>query len=422
MAILSTCPNTGVPGRCNDKVSAAKPTANKSTWAARNPGWPVMQPRQPLSTVEKEHRSTHAASRQISAAQRKDHDVLLNEAIRSLTDEFEARVRVLATTHNVTHEKVKKLLGGHKFYRNPRGTQLANAIIHDKAHEVNEGCARGEKLSLEQIRDLARVDPKYQDMTQEEKDELLRALTEYRALKNTSVRATNSAAARDAQSTLEHVFKILDGLALRTGVYVCLFATRGHVYDSSQPFWYGTDNIMDFWEDVMDLEPDEIVRKMEQWACMHGKSKETSCMEGMQRMCARILNSGLCVVAKKKIRINFINFEVAIKARYGIDLLGWPEGVPFQSPHTITNAEHLRTLRDALKAGTCRWAYMSRQQCVQYQDQLKERRSTGELVGKPHKKRSDAGRKRRRTTLGKGLKSAATVDSSSGESSSEDDI
>lgn len=178
--VLSTRPNNGAPGRCNDEVSATKPAGNKSTWAARNPGWPVMKPRQSLSAVEKEHHSAHAASRQISAAQQKDRDVLLNEAIWSLADEFEAKVQVLATTHNVTHEKVKKLLGVHKYYRNPRGTQLANAIIHDKAHEVNEGRARGEKLSLQQIRDLAKVDPKYQDMTQDEKDELLRALTEYR--------------------------------------------------------------------------------------------------------------------------------------------------------------------------------------------------------------------------------------------------
>ncbi|KAI5996962.1 hypothetical protein EDD15DRAFT_2163184 [Pisolithus albus] len=380
MTVLSTRPNNGAPGRCNDEVSATKPAGNKSTWAARNPGWPIMKPRH-----------AHAASRQISAAQWKDRDVLLNEAIRSLADEFEAKVQVLATTHNVTHEKVKKLLGVHKYYRNPRGTQLANAIIHDKAHEVNEGRARREKLSLQQIRDLAKVDPKYQDMTQDEKDELLHALTEYRALKNVSVRATNSAAARDAQSTLEHIFKILDGLALRTRIYVCLFATRGHVYDSSQPFWYGTDNVMDFWEDIMDLEPDEIVRKLEQWAYI----EERNSVEGMQRMCAHILNSGLhsCVVAKKKIHINFINFEVAIKARYGIDILGWPEGVPFQSPRTITNAEHLQILRDALKAGTCHWAYMSRQHLKQFQDQLKERRSAGELIGKPRKRRSDAGRK-----------------------------
>ncbi|KAI6153015.1 hypothetical protein BKA82DRAFT_4302010 [Pisolithus tinctorius] len=328
-----------------------------------------MQPRQPLSAVEKDHCSVHAASRQISAAQRRDHDMLLNDAIQSLANEFEMKVQAVATTHNVTSEKVKKLLGGHKYYQNPRSMQLANAIIHDKANEVNEGRARGEKLSLQQIRELARADPKYQDMTQDKKDELLHALTEYRTLKNVSVRTTNSAAARDAQSTLEHVFKILDGLALRTGIYACLFATCGHVYDSSQPFWYGTDNVMDFWEDVMDLEPDEIVRKLEQWACMHGKNiEERNSVEGMQRMCARILNSGLRVVAKKKIQINFVNFEVAIKEKYGIELLGWPESVPFQSPHATTNAEHLRTLRDALKAGTCRWAYMSMQQRMQHAD------------------------------------------------------
>ncbi|KAI5987815.1 hypothetical protein EDD15DRAFT_2173025 [Pisolithus albus] len=426
MTIASTCSTNSTPAVSNGGVSITQPAGNKSTWAARNPGWPIMPPRQPLSAAEKEHRRAEAASRQISAAQRKDRDALLNEAVRSLADELEAKVQVIATTHNITHEKVKKLLGGHKYYRNPRSTQLANAIVHDKAHEVNEGRARGEKLSLQQIRDLARVDPKYQEMTQDEKDELLRALTEYRALKNTSVRATNSAAARDAQSTLEHVFKILDGLALRTGIYVCLFATHGHVYDSSQPFWYGTDNVMDFWEDVLDVEPDELVRKLEQWACTQGKNiKECNSVEGMQRLCARMLNSGLRIVAKKKIRINFINFEVAIKEKYGIDLLGWLEDVPFQSPRAIINAEHLRTLRDALKAGTCRWAHMSRQQRLEYQERLKERRGAGEVVGKPRKKRSDVGWKRRRTAGGKGLKSATIIESSSEESSStcgEDDL
>ncbi|KAI5999209.1 hypothetical protein EDD15DRAFT_2193883 [Pisolithus albus] len=398
------------PTISNGGISVVKAAGNKSTWATRNPGLPVMQPRQPLSAQEKEHRSAYAASRKISAAQRQDRDMLLNDAIHSLADEVESKVQAIAATHCITDEKVKKLLGGHKYYRNSRGTQLANAIIHDKAHEVNEaGRVRGEKLTLQQIRDLAKADPKYQDMTQDEKDELLRALTEYRALKNTSVRATNSAAARDAQSTLEHVFKILDGLALRTGIY---------------PFWYGTDNVMDFWEDVMDLEPDEIVRKLEQWACVHGKNmEERNSVEGMQRMCACILNSGLRVVAKKKIRINFVNFEVAIKEKHGIDLLGWPEGVPFQSPHAIMNAEHLRSLRDALKAGTCRWAYMSRQQRLEYQDRLKERRTAGEVVGKARKKRSDVGKKRRRTAQGKGPKSTAIIDSSSEENSSteEDD-
>ncbi|KIK20646.1 hypothetical protein PISMIDRAFT_105415, partial [Pisolithus microcarpus 441] len=146
----------------------------------------------------------------------------------------------------------------------------------------------------------------------------------------------------------------LDGLALQTGLYVCLFATCGHVYDSSQPFWYRMDNVMDFWEDVMNVGPDELVCKLEQWACRQGKSKLSHMHTG--------------VVAKKKIQINFINFEVAIKEKYSINLCDWPEGVPFQSPHAITSAEHLWTLCDALKAGTCQWAYMSRQQHLEYQD------------------------------------------------------
>ncbi|KAI5997121.1 hypothetical protein EDD15DRAFT_2142977, partial [Pisolithus albus] len=92
--------------------------------------------------------------------------------------------------------------------------------------------------------------------------------------------------------------------------------------------------------------------------------------------------------------INFVNFEVSIKEKYGIDLIGWLEGIPFQSPRAIMSVEQLCTFHDALKAGTCHWAHMSRQQCLEYQDRLKEWRSAGEVVGKPRKKRSDVGRKR----------------------------
>ena len=138
VATPGTHPN-GMPSNCSGAISETTVTSNKSTWATCNPGWPAMQPRQPLSTAEKECRNAQVASRQISTAQRKDRNALLNEAVQSLADEFEVKVHVIAATHNITEEKVRKLLGGYKYYWNPRSTQLANAIIHDKAHEVNEG-------------------------------------------------------------------------------------------------------------------------------------------------------------------------------------------------------------------------------------------------------------------------------------------
>ena len=112
MATPSNHPN-GPLSDCNGATSVATVTSNKSTWATRNPGWPVMQPRQPLSAAEKERHTAQMASRQISAAQQKDRDALLNEAVQSLSNEFEAKVQVIAATHNITDEKVRKLLGSY---------------------------------------------------------------------------------------------------------------------------------------------------------------------------------------------------------------------------------------------------------------------------------------------------------------------
>jgi hypothetical protein len=68
---------------------------------------------------------------------------------------------------------------------------------------------------------------------------------------------------------------------------------------------------MDFWEDVLQMEADEITRKLEQWACMAGRSifllvflgpytdyyilgiDERETVQIMQRVCTRLLNSGL---------------------------------------------------------------------------------------------------------------------------------
>ncbi|KAG2738598.1 hypothetical protein P692DRAFT_201695481, partial [Suillus brevipes Sb2] len=187
--------------------------------------------------------------------------------------------------------------------------------------------------------------------------------------------ATNTAVARDVQSTLDGVFKTLDAFAVRTGIYACLFASRGHVYDTTQATWFGTDNIMDFWEDVLQMEADEITRKLEQWACMAGRS---------------------IFLLRRDIRINYTNFGTAIKEKLGIDLKGWPEGIPFQSPTSINDHNALLKLRNALKDGSCHWFRMTPRQREEHSAQLAARRKRGETVGKPRKKRSDAGVPRKR--------------------------
>ncbi|KAI6151546.1 hypothetical protein BKA82DRAFT_4511868 [Pisolithus tinctorius] len=368
----STHPNNGTPNVCNGGVSVVKAAGNKSTWATRNPGRPVMQP-----------------------PQRRDRDTLLNDAIQSLANEFEMKVQAVATTHNVTSEKVKKLLGS-QILSEPAARNWPMPLFTTRQTRLMK-VARGEKLSLQQIRELARADPKYQDMTQDEKDELLRALTEYRTLKNVSVRLQilqrRAMHSRPWSMFLKYLMDLPFALEYTHASLPLVDTSMTHRSLS------GTEPIMsmDFWEDVMDLKPDEIIRKLEQWACMHGKNIE-------ERNSLLTCAYTQVLFAKKKIQINFVNFEVAIKERIW-HRATWVAGecsvpvllVPLQ------NAEHLRTLHDALKAGTTNcW---------------------GSGWEKPRKKRSDAGRKCRCTAPGKGKapKSITLIDSSSEDNSSTED-
>lgn len=56
---------------------------------------------------------------------------------------------------------------------------------------------------------MVKDDRNMQDLTEEEKKELVDKLNEHRALRNMSVRATNTAAMRDVQSTLDTIFKMV---------------------------------------------------------------------------------------------------------------------------------------------------------------------------------------------------------------------
>ncbi|KIJ63228.1 hypothetical protein HYDPIDRAFT_92480, partial [Hydnomerulius pinastri MD-312] len=297
--------------------------------------------------------------------------------------------------------------------------------------------AKGEKHSLAEIRDMVCSDPKMQNPSESEKEFYLNKLKTHRALKNMSVHSSNVAAAKDVREMLDHIFEELDGLALRTGTYTCLFGTRGHVYDTSQATWFGTNNIMEFFEDVMHWEADEITQKLEQWACMHGSNlDERDSVENNQRICARLLTSGLHTSLTKNVRINFPNFKTNIKEKYRLDCVGWPEDTPFQAPSTIRDNDQLRKLWDALKSGTCHWKKMSPREHANHSAQLEARRKAGETVGKARKKRSDAGTTRKRNAgdkesaphkkrqLGKGTapKSSEFVDTSDEEDEGEDDI
>jgi len=102
------------------------------------------------------------------------------------------------------------------------------------------------------------------------------------------------------------------------------------------------------------------------------------------------------VTGKKDIVMNYNNYETAVIETYAVQLVGWPHGVKFISPSNIGTVSEIRKLRDALKARTCYWTALTAAEVKAHAAKLDARRSAGEVVRQPRKKRSDAGISRKR--------------------------
>jgi hypothetical protein len=224
----------------------------------------------------------------------------------------------------------------------------------------------------------------------------------------------------------------LDDLRVRTGTYATVFVVRGHVNDTIQSTMHGTDNSEDFWEDVYDLPMADYLRQYEQWACTQNQStffglvmystdnnlcadlNERDSLETMRKQVRKLIVRGLSMscfnwsisswlmshtvaaTGKKDIAMNYVNYETAVVETYAVQLTGWPPSVKFTSPSNIGMVAEIRKLRDALRAHICSWAVLTPGEVKAYTAKLDARRSAGDVVRQPRKKRSDAGVSRKR--------------------------
>jgi len=61
----------------------------------------------------------------------------------------------------------------------------------------------------------------------------------------------------------------------------------------------------------------------------------------------------------KKLEMNYTNYETSIVQAYSVQLINWPLDGGVVSPSQITNTADMRKLRNALKAGECRWKQLT---------------------------------------------------------------
>ncbi|KAI6094750.1 hypothetical protein EDD16DRAFT_1721404 [Pisolithus croceorrhizus] len=366
---------------------------DNASWRSWNPRKPVISPH----SSEKLDAAQRAA-RKVTAEQRQVKQQAISKAVAELLEEQETCINKIAKAHSILPEKVKLLITGETHYRNRREELLANALVHIKACQVNADHPSGQKFQLKELQEMVANDPDMQNLDEETKQKYLGELKESHSCKAIGIQSTNTAASHDIEATLKKVYGELQALAYHTGIYACLFVTRGHVYDTHAMTWFGTDNIMDFWEDWMDLSPDYIIKQLELWACNEEKNIEAhDSLENMQKQAKNGLDSGFSSITKhlhqeKAIRLRFTNFE-QIKYKFRIDYEGWPDGIPFCSPYKIQTIDKIHRLQDAIRENSFQWVKMTSSQHHKYCKQVDARREASETVSVPHQGHSDKGKR-----------------------------
>ncbi|KAI6032399.1 hypothetical protein EDC04DRAFT_2898217 [Pisolithus marmoratus] len=264
---------------------------SNASWRSWNPGHPVITP----CSSEKLDAAQRAV-RNAAAEQRRVKQQAMNDAVAELLEEQDIRINEITKAHCILPEKGKLLITGESHYQNQHEESLANTLVCVKVHQVNADCPPGQKFQLKELQEMVTNDPDMQNLDEEMKQKYLGELKESHGRKAMGVRSTNTVASRDVQATLKKIYKELQALTYLTGIYACLFITRGHVYDTHAMTWFGTDNIMDFWEDWMNLSPDYIIKQLELWACNEEKNiNACDSLENMQKQAKNGLDSSFSI-------------------------------------------------------------------------------------------------------------------------------
>ncbi|KAJ7018315.1 hypothetical protein C8F04DRAFT_1199099 [Mycena alexandri] len=330
---------------------------------------------------------------------------------------MDEKAEELSKVFDKTAADIKKALRGKSNLVTERAHNLQNAKIWKFAKEVNAGRPAGTKLKAPALNEMLKKDGRYDDMTQEEQDGLLAEFLEHRGLKKSGTRLSNAAAARDVTAFTSRIDKELQLLQKRTGAIGFCVVARSDVHDTLRPACVGTEEARSFFTHILHTTDAQFAIKFDNF----GVSKESAGgglkFEFLRSQSIQMIGQGLERAAGAKANMKYADYD-DILTDFGVELVGWPEGVEFLPPSVLGTVEKLRPLYDALVAGSCRWEKMMPSRVEEHKAAVasksktgkKERRDKGltreearemreEEAKKKGKGKTGAGAKKKRSTM-----------------------
>ncbi|KAF8212964.1 hypothetical protein K438DRAFT_1566417, partial [Mycena galopus ATCC 62051] len=163
--------------------------------------------------------------------------------------------------------------------------------------------------------------------------------------------------------------------------------SQGHLHDTSTPTTISTGGALDFFRDVLKKEPADVSALFELWAVNREQGASWgNTLRAMQKECTDMILTGLMAVTRRtKIAMNYENYINSMVEGKNVGLVGWPQGVAFKRMSLQSALPPLKILRDALKAGTCRWKVLTCTERERILENFEDMIEKGEAKVKPKK-------------------------------------
>ncbi|KAG0697417.1 hypothetical protein DFH29DRAFT_1003729 [Suillus ampliporus] len=233
--------------------------------------------------------------------------------------------------------------------------------MSQKLNEVNQALPVGQRWKLtafivEHGRELT---ARYCRLSASEKEKLHREVNTLRENRIKIVRSNPKALQKQVDAMFNNMANEWENITSRTGIEGFYIAVRGDIEHFHESKIFYTPKARSFIKEISHLDPKCFALKFESWVTVdqfmsHQHSGGTRChREKMQP-----------VKKKKKIKMNYDNYEQKIIEMHGIALEGWTCG-KVQNPGKIGRREDLVTLLDALVNERCLWIQLTQEQVEQ---------------------------------------------------------
>ncbi|KAG1784997.1 uncharacterized protein HD556DRAFT_1451162 [Suillus plorans] len=263
--------------------------------------------------------------------------VKLTDAITTAQDTYQEEASAIAKDNGLSLRWTRRQLYTGKGVFNRRCANPWNAFVRQKLNEENEGHVPEDQLKLPAFikAHSSKLTSAYLCLTLVDKNHLQENINTYHQSRVKVTRANPKALQKDVNATFKTMKTEWASIQARTGLEGMYLAVQGDVEQYHKLKLFYTAKVGSFIKDVLGMEPKRFALKVKSWVVgdfdSAGTVSQRLSLTKLVSLCCQHIQDGLDIIIptlryplKKKVKMNYNNYEGKIVETYGIALENFP--------------------------------------------------------------------------------------------------